>query len=80
MTPLLLADRPLDHHPHFTAYRDPDQVRVEVAKHHCDHEFRVCDPRGELNAWMNAVPLYGVTFTSLGYGAECVVRPGMLDF
>lgn len=29
---------------------------------------------------MNAVPLHGVTFTSLGYGAESFVRPGVLDF
>lgn len=73
------APRPLSAFPHFSGYRDPDQIRVEVAKKHCDHIYKVCDPRGEPDAWMNVLPLHDVTFTSLGYGVESFVHPGHLD-
>lgn len=74
------APRPFDAYPHFAEYRDPDQIRVEVAEYHCDHVYKVCNPNGEPNAWMNALPMHGVTFTSLGYGVESFVAPGQLDF
>lgn len=73
------APRPLDAFPHFSGYRDPDQIRVEVAKHHCDHIYKVRDSGGQPNAWINALPMQDVTFTSLGYGVESFVRPGQLD-
>lgn len=73
------APHPLDVFPHFWSYRDPDQIRVEVTKRHCDHIYKVLDGKGEPNAWMNALAIRDVTFTSLGYGVESFVQPGQLD-
>lgn len=36
------------------------------------------DAKGEPNAWMNALAMHDVTFTSLGYGVESFVQPGQL--
>lgn len=71
------APRPFDTYPHFAEYRDPDQIRVDVAKYHCDHIY---NPKGAPNAWMNALRVPGAAFTGLGYGVESFVMPGQLDF
>lgn len=69
---------PLDRYPHFRGLHDLDQVRVEVGRIYCDHEMALTGQRAVLNAWMNALPVGAVAFTSVGYGAEAIVRPGSL--
>lgn len=72
--------RPLHHFRRFDQYRDPDQICIAVAEYHCEHEYRVCDARGEPNAWMNVLDTPEAKLTSLGYGVESTARPGQLDF
>lgn len=73
---LCKAERMLRCHQYFHGVRDLDETRDLVGKMYCQHRM-VLTEKGSLSAWMNAVSLYGVIYSSVGYGASSVVEPGV---
>lgn len=68
----------LRRHRYFRGIRDLDQTRDLVARMYCSHDMDLAE-RGPLDAWMNVVAGRQMLYSSMGYGAASVVRPGRTE-
>lgn len=68
----------LRRHRYFQGVRDLDQTRDLVAGMYCSHEMDLAE-RTPLDAWMNVVKGRNMLYSSMGYGAASVVKPGRTE-
>lgn len=72
------SGRLLRRYRYFQSVRDLDQIRELVAGMYCSHEMELTE-RESPNAWMNVVTRRGLLYSSMGYGAASVVKPGRTE-